>query len=178
MAWQDRWQRLTRGWPKTVPDTLPQIALAELQRRVFKANEAVAARQRTNAQLQPTLRTWAAIAAWFHADVRALIVPEPGVYRAAHAEPVEAPCWIDFCPPNEPADKALLRLANETRRAYEVALTRAGGQGETGDPQRALNLARLDQSLSIAAGLPAFQPKPAHPEPVERPAPKSQQVAA
>ena len=172
MAWQDRWQRLTRGWPKTVPDTLPQIALAELQRRVVKANEAVAARQRTNAQLQPTLRTWAAIAAWFHADVRPLLMPQPGV---ACNEP---PCWIDFCPPNEPADKALLRLANETRRAYEVALTRAGGRGKTGTPQRALNLARLDQSLSLAAGLPAFQPKPAHPEPVEGPAPKPAEQAA
>lgn len=135
-------------------EALPQIALAELaleelRRRVAKANEAVALRQRTQAQLQPTLRTWAAIAAWFHADVRALLVPAPGV---ACAEP---PCWIDFCPPHEPADKALLRLAHETRRAYEVALTRAAT-----DPGRALNLARLDQSLSIAAGLPAWQPAP------------------
>ena len=133
---------------------LHELALAELQRRVAKANEAVAARQRTNAQLQPTLRTWAAIAAWFHADVRGLLMPQPGV---ACNEP---PCWIDFCPPNEPADKALLRLAHEARRAYEVALTRAGGQGEAGAPQRAANLARLDQSLSIAAGLPAWQPAP------------------
>ena len=137
-----------------MPEPLAQIALHELQRRVTKANEAVAARQRTNAQLQPTLRTWAAIAAWFHADVRDLLVPQPGV---ACNEP---PCWIDFCPPNEPADKALLRLAHEARRAYEVALTRARGQGETGDRLRALNLARIDQSLSIAAGLPAWQPAP------------------
>ena len=132
---------------------LADLALAELQRRVARANEAVAARQRSQAQLQPTLRTWAAIAAWFHADVRDLLVPQPGVACE------KVPDWIDYCPPNEPADKALLRLAHETRRAYEVALTRAGGQGEPGAPQRALNLARLDQSLSIAAGLPAWQPE-------------------
>ena len=147
--------------PETLPSNvqkvhiaLPQIALAELaleelRRRVAKANEAVAARQRTNAQLQPTLRTWAAIAAWFHADVRPLLMPQPGV---ACEEP---PDWIDFCPATEPADKALLRLAHEIRRAYEVALAREGT-----DPERAANLARLDQSLSIAAGLPAWQPAP------------------
>ena len=109
---------------------------------------AVAARQRTNAKLQPSLRTWAAIAAWFHADVRDLLVPAPGV-------PCErVPDWLEFCPATEPADKALTRLANEARRAYEVALTRAA------EPDRAVNLARLDQSLSIAAGLPAWQPAP------------------
>lgn len=129
--------------------SLADVALQELERRVAKANEAVAGRQRTHAQLQPTLRTWAAIAAWFHADVRALLVPAPGV-------PCEqAPNWIDFCPPRDPADAALLRLAREARRAYEVSLTRAAS-----DPQRAVNLARLDQSLSIAAGLPAWQPPP------------------
>ena len=140
---------------------LADLALSELQRRVGVANEAVAARpgdprRRTNAQLQPTLRTWAAIAAWFHADVRHLLVPQPGVYRhPAHAEPVEAPDWIDFCPPTERADAALLRLATEVRRAYAAALARDGD-----DSHRAANLARLDHHLSIAAGLPAGQPEP------------------
>lgn len=141
-----------------MPDNLAQIALQELERRVAKANEAVAARQRTAAQFQPLLRTWAAIAAWFHADVRALLVPHPGVTCE------EVPSWIDLCPAHEPADAALARLAREVRRAYEVALTRADepplAEQRDSASQRAANLARLDQSLSIAAGLPAWQPAP------------------
>lgn len=131
-----------------MPDpTLAQIALAELTRRREQALAALRARQRSEAQVQALLRPWAAIAAWCGADVRALLHPAPGVPAS------EVPSWIDFCPPRTRADDALRALAHECRRAYAVALTKP-------DTERAANLARLDMRLSIAAGLPAWQPEP------------------
>ena len=127
--------------------TLPEIARAELTRRVERADEAIRARRLTSAQAQHRLRPWAAIAAWFGADVRELLTPQPGIPAP------EQPAWIDFCPPRQRADDALRALAEECRRAYQVALTRPD------DPQRAANLARLDMHLSVAAGRPAWQPE-------------------
>lgn len=124
-----------------MPEPLPQIALAEFQRRVDQARELVRTRQRPEAWAHAQLRPWAAIAAWCGADVRALIVPQPGV----PAE--EIPVWLDFCHPRERADDALHRIATECRRAYTAALARD-------DHPRTVALARIDTRLSIATGLP------------------------
>ena len=126
--------------------TLADIALAELERRVAQANAALAARQRSASQVQALLRPWAAIAAKVGADVRPLVVPHPGV--AAD----EVPIWLDFCPAGERADHALHRLAEECRRATQVAVWRA--EDGSGDKPRAAGLLRLEMHLSVAAGLP------------------------
>lgn len=140
---------------------LAQIAMAELERRVALANDALRNRQRSAAQVQALLRPWAAIAAFVGADVRPLIVPQPGVACEAR------PCWIDFCPLGERAPDALRRIAEECRRATQTAIARhEAGEGDLG---RAAELIRLDMHLSIAAGLGPLPPTSARPERVEGP---------
>ncbi len=165
-----------------MPEPLAAIALAELTRRRDRALRAVAERRFTLPQVEARLRPWAAIAAWFHADVSPFLAPEPGVYHAT-AHPEQGPsevegrsrgtCWLDFMPPRQRADDALRAIAAECRRAYVHAL------GDPDNPARAANLARLDQRLSIAAGLPAWQPEPkAAPDPAAKPAPAPSAQAA
>lgn len=136
---------------------LPEIARSELDRRRAKARAAVAARQRTTAQVEPQIRAWTAIALWFHADLS-----EDLRQQLAYAEPTApAPVWIDLYP-GERADRALLRLAHEARRAAQVALTAheqahrdllATAEIRTALQTRASNLLRLDHHLSLAAHL-------------------------
>lgn len=191
--------------PETSPrESLAQIALAELAHRVAQGEAAIRARRHTAAQVQALLRPWAAIAAYVGADVSDLLVPEPGVYRSAHPEErpqgasrraahpeeaegrLEGPSWIDFCPPRTRADEALRSTAREAREAWHRLATRAEAARDPAHPEheraaqlatRAAGLARLEQHLTTAAGIPAYQP--ANPEPDEGPETKpAEQVAA
>lgn len=128
---------------------LSEVALGELTRRRQRAQAMVRTGTLDRAEAETLIRRWAGIAAWFGAVL-------PPDLRAGGAVP-----WIDFIADGQTIEAWRRELAEELRRAAQVALERQDADRDNRDlTARARGLLALDRRLSIAADLGPFPVTP------------------